>query len=592
MSRWRVLTVLALVFASCGGGGGGRGAAGDGAGDDAPAVTAAVSDPGSTPGGGSKAAIGAVDALLTAPVVLPAGPKDPAPVAVSLRLEEENRVRETIVADEGGSIRTTGADGTTYVLTIPDDALVFDTEISMTPAVPAGGFDSPATSVAGVQLGPDGLRLYDWATLTVTPAEGGARQPALAYGYGGDGDDLHGQPLDPDPGRIAVPLLHFSGVLVSIGEGAFTSDGAPSVDPGEPVDFESQILQEISKALAEERQKALLGDESEDELDLEEVANLRDAYYETVVAPILDRIATSCAFSRANSHKVLGWLRQRALFGADTMMAEEARAEVALGKGLANCWDELKRRCIDTKNPAVVRLVMGTARIMALLGPSDEPDPDEVLEPEVIPACGAVHGMITWRHVRHEEPNPSWSEVVDTEEVIVVDVNVDGNGDEFRDIGSTFSWTGYERSSSHQGSCDRTRQVSSWSGSGALTPNDFDDARSLTLYFDQGDGDEKAYLSISVDGVEKSHTVAQSEVAGPGGTKKCITEVSDDSQGGDEWAQRPFCPDRADESLDGTFVQSGRRLDFSCTLTESGPLNDGSYEETVTVSGTLVVSRS
>lgn len=64
--------------------------------------------------------------------VLPSLPQDGLsdPVQVTL---DASRTTTTTIGVEGGTLRATAADGTTYELVIPPDALDFNETISMTP---------------------------------------------------------------------------------------------------------------------------------------------------------------------------------------------------------------------------------------------------------------------------------------------------------------------------------------------------------------------------------------------------------------------------------------------------------------------------
>src|SRR5262249_20805324 len=71
----------------------------------------------------------------------------------------------------GGPLTATGADGTVYSLTIPSGALLVETAITMTPIVSISGGDLPSDSVLGVDLQPSGLRLYEFAELSIAPPQ-------------------------------------------------------------------------------------------------------------------------------------------------------------------------------------------------------------------------------------------------------------------------------------------------------------------------------------------------------------------------------------------------------------------------------------
>src|SRR5690554_2419296 len=85
----------------------------------------------------------------------------------------------------GGTLETTSEDGTTYRLTLPATALLSPTTVSMTPLSRIDG--APVSgSLHGVVLEPAGLRLYDAATLEITPASGDATS-AIGFAAQDDG---------------------------------------------------------------------------------------------------------------------------------------------------------------------------------------------------------------------------------------------------------------------------------------------------------------------------------------------------------------------------------------------------------------------
>src|SRR5437016_2009958 len=92
----------------------------------------------------------------------------PGPVVITV---DEARAATRTLPLEGGTLSATGADGTAYSLTIPPGALLLETMITMTPIVSVSGGDMPGGSVLGVDLKPSGLRLYEFADLSIVPAQ-------------------------------------------------------------------------------------------------------------------------------------------------------------------------------------------------------------------------------------------------------------------------------------------------------------------------------------------------------------------------------------------------------------------------------------
>jgi hypothetical protein len=143
------------------------------------------------------------------------------------------------IGPDGGVVTTTGSDGTAYTLTIPPGALFATEPITMTP-VALSDSSIPGARMSGVVLEPDGLVLFEPATLEVTTG-GLAADTAALFRAGHNGEDLH-----LVPGTIAATAVttvpHFSSVGVlnaQVGE-IFTIQ-----DDYRPTAREGRYLQEI-----------------------------------------------------------------------------------------------------------------------------------------------------------------------------------------------------------------------------------------------------------------------------------------------------------------------------------------------------------
>ena len=82
------------------------------------------------------------------------------PVNITVSTDSAHAAAETITAANGGTITATGADGTIFTLTVPANALLTDEAVTMTPISSVGGLLISGGLVAGVQLAPEGLRLF------------------------------------------------------------------------------------------------------------------------------------------------------------------------------------------------------------------------------------------------------------------------------------------------------------------------------------------------------------------------------------------------------------------------------------------------
>ena len=252
----------------------------------------------------------------TAELGNPAFPDSPAifaptrpPIDLTVTLDPGAAVSAVIPVD-GGDIEATGADGTVYHLSIPDDALVEETEIQMTPVASLDGLPTGGTVSYAVQLAPDGLQLFDFATLTITPSAELPIEEQLPFGYDGDGKGLFiATPVVDEP-AIQLLIQHFSGYGVSKGLLADIEPERERLGGSE----ERRLQSQVAEALGRERQRQLLG--GEEDLDIAELFGSAFAEYErTVVEPRVRAAGESCAKGRLALETVLGLERQKQLIG-------------------------------------------------------------------------------------------------------------------------------------------------------------------------------------------------------------------------------------------------------------------------------------
>ena len=118
----------------------------------------------------------------------------PHPTSVSVTLDG-TKAATALIPVTGGTLATTGADGSVFTLTIPEKALGGDEKVTMTPLSSMTGLPFSGGLVAGVQLEPEGLQLFRMATLTIKPGEDVPIAKQVAISYHGTGDNLHMQML-------------------------------------------------------------------------------------------------------------------------------------------------------------------------------------------------------------------------------------------------------------------------------------------------------------------------------------------------------------------------------------------------------------
>lgn len=157
-------------------------------------------------------------------------------------LLDPDRETGTLIGPAGGSVQATGVDGTQYTLTIPADALVAETEITLTPILSVPDLPMSGGLIGGVHFEPSGLELQRAATLVVTRPSAptlGSEELLAGFTYEGDGDNLALVLAEADGDSFALPVLHFSGG----GAGAATpSDLEAAFAPGSADSFIAELL--------------------------------------------------------------------------------------------------------------------------------------------------------------------------------------------------------------------------------------------------------------------------------------------------------------------------------------------------------------
>lgn len=229
------------------------------------------------------------------------------PIRVNPTLASEGAV-EALIPASGGSLSTTGPDGTTYTLDIPDGALAAETRIRMTPLSALEGLPFGGPSYA-VQLEPEGLQFYAFATLSIVPAQEVPVEEQIFFAYEGLGENLVLAAPAGNAAEIQILVDHFSGYGVNKG---FLADIEP-VRARIGGEAEARLGSAIAEQLGRARQRALLGDENAgSEVDWE---GFFQQWEEQVVKPRLAAAGESCAAGRLAIQTVLGYERQRALLG-------------------------------------------------------------------------------------------------------------------------------------------------------------------------------------------------------------------------------------------------------------------------------------
>lgn len=234
------------------------------------------------------------------------------PIAVTVELDA-GQTAQTTIPVEGGELSTTGADGTVYTLAVPSDALLVETEISLTPAASVSGMPFGGEQTYAVQLAPEGLFLQNFAVLTITPTQELPVDQQILFGYRGDGENLGLAIPVVDSQEIKIQLLHFSGYGVTNGS---LADVAP-VRENLGGDVDGRMESAVGEGAQNERQGEGMG--------AQEMANVLEQHNDQVLKPRIQAGIGSCAEGQALLISIMSAMRQAQLLGApvaDTLYDE------------------------------------------------------------------------------------------------------------------------------------------------------------------------------------------------------------------------------------------------------------------------------
>jgi hypothetical protein len=243
---------------------------------------------------------------------------------------ETDRQSSATIGMEGGSIEATGSDGTQYTLTIPAEALITDTEITITPILDIPDLPMSGGLVGGAHFEPSGLELFRTATLRVAlPSALDLGSDALLAGftYDGDGKNLALGIAEAEADALTLPILHFSGG----GSGSAT-----------PLDLEGTFAAGTADAFSAE----VL--ESFDKGDFTTLDSSVRRWYEQLVKPALQAAVSSDQALERALREYRRWFLVAVVSGyvdvSDLVSDSQPLAAAALSDAIARANDLCKRQ--------------------------------------------------------------------------------------------------------------------------------------------------------------------------------------------------------------------------------------------------------
>ncbi len=246
---------------------------------------------------------------------------------------DSSRAAQATIGPAGGMLSTTTANGSTLTLTVPAGALAGDEPLTMTPLASLGA--SGAKLAAGAQLGPDGLRLLQPASLAITPAQPVPAGDQAAFAYTAGGSQFSLVPA-ADGRAVAIPLLRLGGAgLASASGGRFETLAHRA--PGDPL---SAFLQQLAASTRQLRlQRLHLHPGGVANPGMQAVGTL-GGFYNQFIDPLLRRAgATAPAFTTA-AERAIAFEREVRLLGDGRLFAgqQDQRLKSLLAVALARQW--------------------------------------------------------------------------------------------------------------------------------------------------------------------------------------------------------------------------------------------------------------
>lgn len=314
------------------------------------------------------------------------------PVALTLALEGDNGSTKRI-GPAGGTISATAADGTVYRLRIPADALIAPEDITMVPVASVEGLPEGGRAVAAVQLEPDGLQLFQPATLTIRPAAEVPADERVGLGWFGLGQDAHSLATEGDD-RVELSLLHFSGY----GIGAYPASHPGRLALQRAASHQARLSSRVGALIEKERAR---GEESGgfSEAGLAELAVIFSEYFDFVLEDILRTAESDDAMAVCAIELYFSWLRQVQLLGlvSEDMSAVDPELEKRRVSGeksfeaiLENFYakrrERLLRRCYEEHDLDIAAGLIAVERMQQMLG-TDQPVESSVWWKDLFASC-------------------------------------------------------------------------------------------------------------------------------------------------------------------------------------------------------------
>ena len=139
----------------------------------------------------------------------------PPATAIKTTIDEKSRVT-AVIPPTGGTITTTGQDGTKYTLTFPAGSTAIEIQVSLAPILSVTGTVFDSGFVAAVDMTPNGQQFSIPATLTIElPSPIAGNGLPIGVHIINNNKDYNILPAQANGNVYTIEINHFSGILLS-----------------------------------------------------------------------------------------------------------------------------------------------------------------------------------------------------------------------------------------------------------------------------------------------------------------------------------------------------------------------------------------
>ena len=317
-------------------------------------------------GGSVAAAVSAVPLQQNPSAAWTAGaPIAPLPITgpainVTPALDAAHKVTATI-PPKGGSLALTDAKGNKFTLTFPPNAVMASQAVTMTAVSSLAGLPAGGTFAVGVQLDPDGLVLYQPATLTIEPVAPIAPDALMPLGWHGAGQGLYLNLVDSKASKLTMQLLHFSGAGLGSGSDGYLTSQLQNI-----ADVQDLTSSQASYWINKARSQELLG--QDDSAAMERALEiLEESYVDIEHLMQLGLESGDDSVLRCGALHAVEYERQRQLLGASSD-GETSTLNSFLSSALTRVQQHALEKCQSTHDPLAGLDLLGFERQAQLLG--------------------------------------------------------------------------------------------------------------------------------------------------------------------------------------------------------------------------------